>query len=913
MDKTLVEKAARRFLTNGVRGNLPESELAAACDQLVQKASRKSFKAAIRVAEQLAARARLYDGPLQLAAYRCLARIKHLSGAHSEALGLYLEARRRARTDPLVRSRIDRVLIDVYMYLGDFNKSRLAARRAIATFSKLQAASDLAQTQANYGNLLHRQDRHRDAEKLYRKAAEYFETTDNRVALARCYYNRANTLVQLFEMDEAEKLYGQAEDMYTEAGFSLDACDVRYGLAWLWMLSGRYHRALIELEKCRQQYCEGGDPRGEALCILDRAEVYLSLGLYDDALSAARTAEQRFARLKLRYERAKASLFRSQAALALGKRSEAQKAMSRARSGFDGEGNVGFAGAVRLLAADLETDSEARRRELRAARKLFSRSQLAYWEAVCDLKEIISLPRAGSALKRLSKNPAVNQVPHLYALWQTLEGDIELNQGNLSAACRSWRRAAERLDVVRAQLPPLELRTAYSSRQSSPHVRLVAATLEHDPLWAAVWSERYKTAGVWSPVNRDSVAADERARVQASLSRLASQVAGLAHQINEQSGTFGQRGKSLGQAAVRLQKRVRQELLAIEDSCGLTLQSPEELAESFKSVSQELPVIQFHIHDQDIVAFVHDGGRTRVCHFAGGRQRLAAWFQRWRFLLERELLPAAARTKESMAAEHALWKDLGSWLWGGLRVDPDVENLLIIPEGELANLPWGALVCDDRPLIERHGFILAPSLRHFIAASQVRTSSERVEIFRGISGGLPMVAAETVRLAERAGDRAVMHETCGRDDWPMTGEARLWHYSGHAEIREDNPFYSYLVLDGGPLFAADFRLRDCQVNLVTLAACRSGEQVALPGEEATGLVRSLLEMGARNVIAGYWPVADESSSIWMQTFYDLYLADENILGSARRAALTVRENYPSAYHWAAFSVTGAGDIGDNHE
>ncbi len=103
------------------------------------------------------------------------------------------------------------------------------------------------------------------------------------------------------------------------------------------------------------------------------------------------------------------------------------------------------------------------------------------------------------------------------------------------------------------------------------------------------------------------------------------------------------------------------------------------------------------------------------------------------------------------------------------------------------------------------------------------------------------------------------------------------------------------------------------VPAIALAACQTGQQVAVPGEEATGLVRSLLEMGARNVVAGRWPVSDESASFWMTRFYSRYLRNDDLFTAARDAALEVRENYPSAYHWAAFAIFGAGLRGGPHE
>jgi CHAT domain-containing protein len=170
-----------------------------------------------------------------------------------------------------------------------------------------------------------------------------------------------------------------------------------------------------------------------------------------------------------------------------------------------------------------------------------------------------------------------------------------------------------------------------------------------------------------------------------------------------------------------------------------------------------------------------------------------------------------------------------------------------------------------------------------------------------------MVKHELAGLSERSGKNSVCHGLATRSTWPTEGEARLWHYSGHAHLRADNPFYSSLSLIDGPFFAADFRLRGVKVGLATLAACRSGQQVAVPGEESTGLVRSLLEMGARNVIAGHWPVSDQSTALWMHSFYEQYFAGRSLALATRVAAETVREKFPSAYHWAAFAVHGAGE------
>jgi tetratricopeptide (TPR) repeat protein len=914
MENEAAEKVAQRFLNTGSLQNTKFDELAAACDRIVQKDARTSLKTALRTARRFAARAKPHGGALELMAQRSLARVTHQSGAHAEALKAYRKARALARLDPIVCARIDRALVDVYMYLGRFRDSELAARRSIATFRRLGSAVDLAQTRVNYGNLLHRQDRHREAERIYRAAVEYFETTDNSVALARCCYNLANSLVQLFQMEEAEHLYEKACKLWDEAGFELDACDARYGLAWLYMLTGRLHTALLDLRACQLEYHKAGHPRGEALCVIDRAEVSLHLGLSADALESARDAEIRFAKLGLRYETSKAALFRAQSALALGRRAEARHSVQKALKGFSRDKNNGFLGVALLTEVDIMADGGAPVSQLLVkARKHFHRIQLPLWQAVSDLKEAVASSQPHLALKRLASNRAAHHVPHLYALWQVLQGDAEYQSGRPERARSCWQSAADRLDAVRAQLPPVELRSTYGRHQNSPHARLVDFELTRDPLLAAVWSERQKTAGVWRPPMLDSGCHSERLQVEATLEALAGQFNALAHQVNASGSERGRPAQADTRIVSRFQRQIREQLIRIESSSAAAQDSTDWLRTEIVQLSRHRPMVQFHLTDSDIVAFIHFDKHTVAVSFPGGRGRLISALQRWHFVLEAELLPGYPGQSERLQVEEALWEEIADWLWRPLGIDPDAPTIVIIPEGELANLPWEALRLDNTTLGARHRFVLSPSIRHYASARARHTDSQEIEVFRGAGNDLPHVDSELQALKQLAGGRAHLHAPTMRGDWPSEGDSSVWHFSGHSTMNEENPFYSNLVLGDGPIFAVDFRVKQCQVNLATLAACRSGEQVALPGEESTGIVRSLLEMGARNVIAGRWPVSDQTAAIWMQTFYQRFFAGSDILDASRDAALKVKETYPSAFHWAAFAVFGAGDIGGMSE
>lgn len=898
-------KLARKFLAGGTDSGLDDNSLAQACDRLIRRETEISSARAVTLARKFVARARPHKGVLLTTAYRNLGWASLVSGAFREAEKSYLKAREMLQRQPEMRGRVDRILIDVYMYLGDFTEARRRARLAMAVFKRLGNEPEAAKTRVNYANLLHRQDRHREAGRLYEQAAAFFEKQDNPLAAAFCNYNRANTLVQLFNLDRAEQLYESSRRVFQRHGHNLRATGCLNGLAWLHMLEGNYHIALKDLARCEQDYRKAAQPRELVLCRLDRAESYLGLNLFVDARETAREAEKAAVKLGIRYEASKAAFFTAKAAVALGKIQEARRALKRARTGFKAENNRSFLAAVNLLSAQLEVTSSRKPAAIKAARRKFSQAQLPLWEAICDLQLLSAQPGATSVLRRLKRNPAVKAVPHLYARHHTMLGDREAERGRMADARRHWQQAADVLDAVRAKLPPVDLRSAFSRHQSDPYRKLISAELDRDPIKAAAWSERFKTAGLWSGGGKFEVS-PVRTRAEKSLTELADQVTAISGQLERCSDERSAVSPHARKTLRRLQQKVRQDLAAVEEDRAARADRIDTLCEKITEVAKSQPVVQFHNAGGDLVAFVHHRNATHVHRYVNGARTVREFVGRWRFMVERAPYAPVQVSRATLADEQRLLNHIGRWLWRPLEIGSRVRSVLVLPEGEISNLPWQAVTPNGHPLVDDLKLVLAPSLRHHVMARQGATRSRRVSVFVGDTRGLPQASKEYLVLSELTGQSVDIFNPCRRDDWPNNSQARVWHYTGHAQLRADNPFYSSLKLADGPLFAADFRLRSNRVSVVTLAACRTGQQASLPGEESTGLVRSLLEMGAGNVVASHWAVSDQSTVLWMNSFYGNYLAGESVAAAARKAGLEVRDKYPSAYNWAAFSVFGAG-------
>jgi CHAT domain-containing protein len=355
-----------------------------------------------------------------------------------------------------------------------------------------------------------------------------------------------------------------------------------------------------------------------------------------------------------------------------------------------------------------------------------------------------------------------------------------------------------------------------------------------------------------------------------------------------------------------LQTDVHKAMLALDAGGSSERETKDELSDQINALSYQYPIVHFHVGRNDLIGFVHYRGDARSCLYTDGLEigrRLAA---EWRFMAER--VPALHDTPDAahLADENRILDRISHWLLDRLELPTESKRLLVVPDGFLANLPWWALRVGGQPLVDRYELTLSPSIRHHLHARNRTGSSRHVRVFVGDTTGLQSVDREVASVLSgfESSDTSCF-SLCARADWPDKDEARVWHFVGHAQLRADNPFYSALMLKDGPMFAADFRLKQCSVDLVMLAACRTGQQSGRAGEENGGLVRSLLEMGAKSVVASHWAVSDRAAGPWSEQLYDEFRGGASVTRAAQAATLRMRERFPSAYHWSAFSVFGA--------
>ncbi len=382
----------------------------------------------------------------------------------------------------------------------------------------------------------------------------------------------------------------------------------------------------------------------------------------------------------------------------------------------------------------------------------------------------------------------------------------------------------------------------------------------------------------------------------------------------------------------------------------------------------DLPQIQALLDDE-----------TLLLEYALGKERSYLWVV-GKSSLRSYVLPGADQLDEAIKTfrqsfleptqriRRPLAVSQGAQLYGQLIPDPAViagKRLLIVPDGVLQYLPFGALVTDNPPnqpptyLTDRHELITMPSastlgiLRQNTAqrapapnllavfADPVFTSNDErlstaiaprpdnlpvdLELSARDAGvyfdRLPYTEQEAEQLIALFPPEASLNElgfeaTRAQVFADTMEQYRFIHFATHGILNSKNPQLSGLVLSlvnpAGESINGFVRLYDIYnlnlpADLVVLSACQTGLGQEIRGEGLIGLTRGFMYAGAARVVVSLWSVDDEATARLMTEFYRALLQRQMPPAAALQWAkqkLKEDPRFASPYYWAGFTLQG---------
>ncbi|MGD8925692.1 MAG: CHAT domain-containing protein [Thioalkalispiraceae bacterium] len=124
----------------------------------------------------------------------------------------------------------------------------------------------------------------------------------------------------------------------------------------------------------------------------------------------------------------------------------------------------------------------------------------------------------------------------------------------------------------------------------------------------------------------------------------------------------------------------------------------------------------------------------------------------------------------------------------------------------------------------------------------------------------------------------------------LTGRYNVTHIATHYKYMPGTEADSFLLLgDGSHLSLATLRsdhYNFSNIDLLTLSACETAVTETLSdGREVEGLATLVQRQGARGVLATLWPVADCSTGVFMQRFYQYRRQGESKAAALRQTQL----------------------------
>jgi len=824
--------------------------------------------------------------------------------------------------------------IQPLLLLGRYHEALAAAERARSIFAEQGNSWRIARLQINIGNIYHRQDRFAEALEHYQSAYNELLAHDDAEGLAAVFSNLSLCYISLNDFPQALEFHRIARQHCQQKGMPILVAYADYNIAYLYFLRGEYGRAIQMLKEAATSAKAAPDAYQLALCDLDLSEIYLEVNLSAEAGDLAHAAHERFQQLGFGYESAKALAFAAIAASRQGQAFEGVNLFTRAKEMFLRDQNYVWPALIDLHQA-LVLFNENRlfeaRRLCASAREFFSKSTMSRKAVLAELllaRIALRLNDLPAARKHCSvAEEQVEQLESHHLSYQALFllGEIERAGGNERRAYEFYSRARTSLETLRGHLRAEELKIAFFNNKLEVYEHLVDLCLRRPNGFEEAFGyiEQAKSRSLMDVLMKPVHVASEAESGQSELVR---SIRNLREELNWYYNLIEREQlKPEANSESRIQKletqaRERETALSralqeatISEALQAGLQPPTNV--SLDEIRNTLPadtlVVEFFcVQDRILTCLLgRDSLQILPVTLQSRVQKLLQLlqFQLSKFRLDSQYVNTFQDSLLESTQSHL--KNLYQELLAPVRRSLESKHLVIVPHGLLHYVPMHALHDGESYLMDHFTISYAPSASVYSICQTLRVNVSGDSLILGIADAQAPSILEEVRSLEAIlpNSKLFIGEEASQHVLVQQGpKSRTIHIATHGYFRQDNPMFSSIRLGDSYLSLFDLYHLDLPVELVVLSGCATGMNVIKPGDEQIGLVRGLLQAGARSLLLSLWDVHDSSTKDFMVSFYGHIQKGASKALAVQQAMAELREHYPHPYYWAPFSLIGKG-------
>jgi tetratricopeptide (TPR) repeat protein len=630
--------------------------------------------------------------------------------------------------------------------------------------------------------------------------------------------------------------------------------DAIHNQAYLAACVGDVPAAIADYRRAADAREAAGTPLGVDL--IDLGLLWLSLGLFEEALDLAELAEEGLRLREMDVELGDAILLRARALLGQHRPAEAYAAAAEAAGLFRAGGRTAWGAAAGYIACLARYQSGERTPTLAAdcTRVADELDQLGWATTTGEANLLAGLANVGidddGSRRRLGLVAQGRRSPvpelriaswHAVALMRLSGADV---RGTL-AAVRAGLREVHR---QRASVGSPEIQATMSYRAEELASIALGLVSNGSPDRLLRWAEVCRSGSL----RRGSVRADADDSVRQLFAdrRVAIRAAETALDEGDVAA-FARHSR----ARTRLERAIR---ARSRESAGASREPLRAIhsGQLMRALGRR-GFIEFIDNRNGQILAVLRGPRGLRRTLVGDTEVLRGEVQSLHAAVEHLVTLPDPGDKDFRVVDETAER-LAALLLGPLCLSGD-GPLLIVPSGALFGVPWGLL-----PGLSHREVTIAPSA----AAIVSNLGSRPPELGRTVLVAGPGLSHADVEVRESSrhhkepivllSDAA----TPSRVLEHMDG-ASVVHLACHGRFRPEHPWFSSLWLATGELTVHELQLLERTPWIVILAACDVGTNAAVAGEEALGFVAALLERGTSGLIASPLPVADAATASFM--------------------------------------------------